>query len=51
MLNNSQAVMTMNRRQTAQAARSEQAPKKQSFAEAIEKSTMPKEDKKEWLKG
>src|SRR5579875_438017 len=52
MLNNSQAVMTMNRRQTAQAARSsEQAPRKQSFAEAIEKSTMPKEEKKEWLKG
>lgn len=50
MLNSSQAAMTVNRRQTAQAARSsEEAPKKQSFAEAIEKSTMPKEEKKEWL--
>lgn len=51
MLNSSQAAMTINRRQTAQAARdSEQSAKKQSFAEAIEKSTMPKADKKEWLK-
>jgi transcriptional regulator with XRE-family HTH domain len=51
MLNSSQAAMTINRRQTAQAARSsEQGSKKQSFAEAIEKSTMPKEEKKEWLK-
>ena len=51
MLNNSQAAMTINRRQTAQAARSsEQGPRKQSFAEAIEKSTMSKEEKKEWLR-
>lgn len=51
MLTSSQAAMTINRRQTAQAARdSEQSAKKQSFAEAIEKSTMPKADKKEWLK-
>lgn len=51
MLNSSQAAMTINRRQTAQAARdSEQSAKKQSFAEAIEKSTMPKADKKEWMK-
>lgn len=50
MLNSSQAAMTINRRQTAQAARdSEQATKKQSFAEAIEKSAMPRADKKEWL--
>jgi transcriptional regulator with XRE-family HTH domain len=51
MLNSSQTAMTVNRRQTAQAARSsEQGSKKQSFAEAIEKSTMPKEEKKEWLR-
>lgn len=50
LLNSSQAVMTLNRRQTARAAHSsEQAPKKQSFTEAIEKSTMSKEEKKEWL--
>ena len=51
MLNSSQSAMTVNRRQTAQAARSsEQGSKKQSFAEAIEKSTMPKEEKKDWLR-
>jgi transcriptional regulator with XRE-family HTH domain len=50
LLNSSQTVMTLNRRQTAQAARSsEQASKKQSFTEAIEKSTMSKEEKKDWL--
>ena len=50
MLNSSQGAMTMNRRQTAQAAlSSEQARKKQSFREAIEKSTMSKEEKREWL--
>jgi transcriptional regulator with XRE-family HTH domain len=50
LLNSSQTVMTLNRRQTARAARSsEQASKKQSFTEAIEKSTMSKEEKKEWL--
>ena len=49
MLNSSQGAMTMNRRQTAQAARSEQAPKKQSLTEAIEKSTMSKEEQREWL--
>ena len=50
ILNNSQPQMTINRRQMSSAARSEQqGPKKQSFAEAIEKSTMPKEEKKSWL--
>src|SRR6266566_237749 len=48
LLNSSQTVMTLNRRQTARAARSsEQASKKQSFTEAIEKSTMSKEEKRE----
>ena len=50
MLNNSQATFVLNRRQTQQAARSEQqSPKKQSFAEAIKKSTMNKDDKGFWL--
>lgn len=49
MLLNSQPVMTMNRRQTSSAARNEQqSPKKQSFKEAIEKSTMSKEEKLFW---
>ncbi len=50
ILNNSQPRMTINRRQMSGAARSEQqGPKKQSFAEAIEKSTMSKDEKKLWL--
>jgi hypothetical protein len=50
MLNNSQPVLTLDRRQTAQAARNTlNRQKKQSFAEAIKKSTMSKEEKKEWL--
>lgn len=50
LLLNSSPVPTLNRRQTAQAARaSEQQPARQSFAEAIEKSGMAKAEKKEWL--
>jgi transcriptional regulator with XRE-family HTH domain len=50
MLNNSQPTFVLNRRQTQQAARSEQqSPKKQSFAEAIKKSAMNKDDKGFWL--
>lgn len=51
LLQNSAPVPTLNRRQSAQAAReSEQQPaRKQSFAEAIEKSSMAKAEKKEWL--
>ena len=50
LLNNSQPTFTLNRRQTAQAARSDQnKPKKQNFAEAIEKSSMSKQEKQEWL--
>jgi transcriptional regulator with XRE-family HTH domain len=50
MLSNSQPVLTLDRRQTAQAARStSNTRKKQSFSEAIKKSTMLKEEKKEWL--
>jgi len=50
MLNNSQPVPTLDRRQTAQAARNTLSQqKKQSFAEAVKKSTMSREEKKEWL--
>lgn len=50
ILNNSQPQMTINRRQNAGAARSEQqSPKKQSFAEALAKSSMSREEKKMWL--
>ena len=50
MLNNSQPVPTLDRRQTAQAARSTfNRQKKQSFAEAVKKSSMSKEEKKDWL--
>ena len=50
ILNNSQPGMTINRRQNSGAARSEQqGPKKQSFAEALEKSGMSREEKKLWL--
>lgn len=50
ILNNSQPQMTINRRQNSGASRSEQqGPKKQSFAEALAKSAMSKEEKKLWL--
>lgn len=50
ILNNSQPRMTLNRRQTGSAARNQQqGPRKQSFAEAIEKSNMSKEEKNLWL--
>ena len=50
LLNNSQPVPTIDRRQTAQAARNTLGQqKKQSFAEAVKKSSMSREEKKEWL--
>ncbi len=50
MLKNSQPLPTLDRRQTARAAQSSTDQReKQSFAEAIKKSTMSKEEKKEWL--
>jgi transcriptional regulator with XRE-family HTH domain len=50
MLNNSQPVPTLDRRQTAQAARNTlKQQKKQNFADAVKKSTMSREEKKEWL--
>ena len=50
LLLQSQPIPTLDRRQTAQAARSgQQTPPKQSFAEAIEKSTMSGQEKQFWL--
>lgn len=51
LLSNSAPVPTLNRRQTSQAAREseQQTTRKQSFAEALEKSSMTKAEKKEWL--
>jgi transcriptional regulator with XRE-family HTH domain len=50
LLNGSQPSVGMNRRQTRNASRNQrQGPQKQSFVEAIERSTMSKEDKSFWL--
>ncbi len=55
LLLGSQPIQTINRRQTAQAAqaaqaaRSPQEQQKQSFAEAIARSTMSANDRREWL--
>jgi transcriptional regulator with XRE-family HTH domain len=50
MLNISQPIPTLDRRQTAQAARNAlNKQKKQSFAEAVKKSMMSRDEKKEWL--
>jgi transcriptional regulator with XRE-family HTH domain len=50
MLKNSQPILTLDRRQNAQAARNSfSKQEKQSFAEAVKKSTMSREEKKDWL--
>lgn len=49
MLNQSQPALAINRRQTAAAASKKQSAARQSFAEALEKSTMSAEDKQTWL--
>jgi transcriptional regulator with XRE-family HTH domain len=49
LLNSSQPSLGMNRRQTREASRNQQGAQKQSFAEAIERSAMSKEDKRLWL--
>jgi transcriptional regulator with XRE-family HTH domain len=50
LLGNSQPAMTLNRRQTQEAARNaQQGPQKQSFEQAIARSTMSNEDQKFWL--
>jgi transcriptional regulator with XRE-family HTH domain len=45
LLGHSQPTFIVNRRQTREAADKEQGPRKQSFADAINRSTMSKEDK------
>jgi transcriptional regulator with XRE-family HTH domain len=50
LLLQSQPLPTLDRRQTMQAARnSKQSPAKQSFAEAIAKSSMTREEQASWL--
>ena len=50
LLNASQPAFTLNRRQTAEAARkNQQGTSKQPFSDALEKSTMSPEDKALWL--
>jgi transcriptional regulator with XRE-family HTH domain len=50
MLNQSQPAFTLNRRQTREASLHEQqGPQRQSFGEAIARSTMPEEDQRFWL--
>jgi transcriptional regulator with XRE-family HTH domain len=50
LLNSSQPAVSMNRRQTRGASRSQrQGPQKQSFVDAIERSAMSKEDQNFWL--
>jgi transcriptional regulator with XRE-family HTH domain len=51
LLNNSQPAFTLNRRQSEEAAQQDQqGPKKQSFADALARSSMSKEDRRFWLK-
>ena len=49
LLNNSQPATTLNFRQTREAAEKQQGPQRQTFVDAIGRSTMSKEDKKFWL--
>jgi transcriptional regulator with XRE-family HTH domain len=49
LLSGSQPAVTLNRRQTKEAARNkQQGPSKQSFAEALDRSAMSPEDKRYW---
>lgn len=49
LLNHSEPTFTVNRRQTHEAAEKEQGLRKQSFIDAINRSTMSKEEKELWL--
>ncbi|HTK06772.1 MAG TPA: helix-turn-helix transcriptional regulator [Ktedonobacteraceae bacterium] len=50
LLESSQPTISLNRRQNQEAARSEQqGPQRQSFADAVARSTMSKEEKQFWL--
>lgn len=48
LLDNSQPAISMNRRQTREAADQEQGTRQQSFSEALQRSTMSKEDQDFW---
>jgi len=48
LLNGSQPAMTLNFRQTSEAAKKQQGPQKQTFANAIARSTMSAQDKAFW---
>jgi DNA-binding transcriptional regulator YiaG len=49
LLNSSRPATTLNYRQTRQAAEKQQGPQKQTFADAIGRSTMSAQDKAFWL--
>ncbi len=49
LLTHSQTAFTLHRRQTRAAAHQQQGPRKQSLADAINRSTMSHEDKQLWL--
>ena|SRR5436305_4798454 len=49
LLNSSQPATTLNYRQTSEAARKRQGPQKQTFKDAIARSTMSAQDKAFWL--
>jgi transcriptional regulator with XRE-family HTH domain len=49
LLNRSQPATTLNFRQTSAAAKKQQGPQKQTFADAIARSTMSPRDKAFWL--
>jgi len=48
LLNNSQPAVSMNRRQSKAGAQKEQGPQKQSFADALARSTMAAQDRRYW---
>ncbi len=49
LLNSSQPATTLNFRQTSAAAKKQQGPQKQTFTDAIARSTMSPQDKAFWL--
>jgi len=49
LLNSSQPATTLNYRQTGEAAKKQQGPQKQTFTDAVARSTMSKQDKAFWL--
>lgn len=49
LLNSSQPAVSMNRRQSQAGAKKEQGPQKQSFTDALSRSTMSAEDRRYWI--